>query len=322
MSGDKFDICVIGVSNIDIHVKTNGILQEDASISGEISLTCGGVGRNIAYGMAALKMHVSFISLFSSDIFSDFLLNDLDNQYISLKEAVFNVCSTSKYVNILIDDKSYGINDIKNINLFSVSFFREKIPFLNSMNYVIIDLNMDEDTINYIAKNIKSRLICEATSSIKCKKIISSLHNIYILKANFIEACAIAKCESNVSYSKLLYYILRGGTRKTYITLGSEGALYADDNLKLHVKPKRIVETSNTVGAGDAFMVGIIYGEKKRWTCEKKLVFSVNLAFCYLVSEKYKINEKILNQALEMSDYNVEIFYWNEVNDKWIEKEK
>lgn len=322
MSGEKFDICVIGVSNVDIHVKVNGELKEDTSIFGEVVLTHGGVGRNIVHGLAALKIYVSFISIFSPDVFGDFLLNDLDSQYISLKEAIFSACSTSKYIDLSVENKNFGINDIKNINEFSISFFQKKISFLNSMQYVIMDLNMDEETINYIAKNVRAKLICEATSSLKCGKIINVLHNIYILKANYIEACTIAKCKCGVSYSKLLDSILYKGARKNYITLGREGALYVDHSIKLHVKPKMMVETNETVGAGDAFMVGVMYGEKKGWTCEEILVFSVNISFCYLASGKYNLNEKILAQALGMREHSVEIFYWDEVDDKWKEKIK
>lgn len=321
MSGKRFNICVIGVSNLDIYVKSDNALKEDAPILGEVVLTQGGVGRNIAYGMAALKICVSFISIFSADVFSDFLLNDLDSQYISMEQSVFNACSTSKHIDLLVEDRNFKINDIKNINEFSIDFFQDKISFLNSMQYVIIDLNMDEETINYIAKNIKSRLICEATSAFKCKKSISILHNTYILKSNFLEACKIAKSESNVSYSKLLDSILYKGVKKIYITLGREGALYADNNLKLYVKLKTIVETNDTVGAGDAFMVGIMYGEKEGWTCEETLVFSSNLSFCYLTSGEYKLSEKSLVQALDMKEHNVEIFYWDDVNGKWKERE-
>lgn len=60
MSSDQFDICVRGGSNVDMHAKSNSILKEDASILGEVVLTQGGVGRNIAYSMAALKIFVSF----------------------------------------------------------------------------------------------------------------------------------------------------------------------------------------------------------------------------------------------------------------------
>lgn len=190
------------------------------------------------------------------------------------------------------------------------------------MQYVIIDLNMDEKSINYIAKNIRTKLICEATSSLKCKKIINILHNIYILKANYIEACTIVKCKFDIGYSKLLDSILYKGVRKTYITLGREGALYADGNLKLHVKSKKIVETNDAVGAGDAFMVGIMYGEKNGWKSEETLIFSVNLSFCYLESGKHKLNKKILIQALNMNDHDVDIFYLDKVDNKWKEKAK
>lgn len=92
--------------------------------------------------------------------------------------------------------------------------------------------------------------------------------------------------------------------------------------MKLHVKPKMIVETNDTVGAGDVFAVGIMYGEKEGWTCEEILVFSINLSFCYLTIGEYRLNEETLVQALKMEEHNVEVFYWDEVKGKWKEKVK
>lgn len=322
MNNKKFDTCVIGVSNVDIHVKTSDSLRNDTSIFGDIVLVPGGVGRNITFGMAALKIHVSFISIFSKDLFGDFLLSDLNNQYISLDESIFNAVNTSKYVDLSVGNEHYGINDINNISEFSISFFQKKVSFLNSMQYVIVDLNMDEKSMEFIANNIKSRLICEATSAIKCRKVVSILKNIYILKANYIEACIIVGCKYDISRSELLDAILYKGVKKAYITMGRDGALYADTICKLYVKSKMIVESNDTVGAGDAFMAGIMFGEKKGWTCEKTLVFSVNLSFCYLSNSKYKLDEKTLAQALDMNDQDVEIFYWDGENDKWIKKSK
>lgn len=322
MKDEKFDVCVIGASNVDIHVEVKEALENDISMIGDISLSAGGVGRNITSSLAALEIYVSFISIFSNDLLSSILLNDLNNTYISLSESIFNAVSTSKYMNLMVENKNYGIIDIKNINEFSISFFKDKLSYLNSMQYVIFDVNMHEQVLKFIINNVKAKLICEATSSLKCGKIRELLNGIYILKANYLEACTIANCERDIDYSELLERILDKGVENIYITLGEKGALYADRNLKIYMKPYKTVASKDTVGAGDTFMAGIVYGEKQNWTGKQILVFSMNLAYHYLEAGMHKLNSKIIMQALNMRDNEVELFYWDKENNKWTEERK
>lgn len=147
-----------------------------------------------------LNIYVSFISVFSDDIFSDILLKGLNNEYISLKNSLFHMGQTSKYANIVTARVAYGVNDINNINELTVSFLQQKLPFLRSMPYLIFDLNIRDDAANYITRNVDSKLICEAASSIKCTKISKSLDKLYILKANYKEACIIAEYQQGIEF--------------------------------------------------------------------------------------------------------------------------
>lgn len=320
MKNKKEDICIIGVSNIDFHITSMEKLKSDTSVFGDIYISPGGVGRNIAHCLSSLKTYVSFISIFSTDSFSKLLLKDLENRYISLSESVFNADNTSKYANLIINGEVYGINDIKNLKEFSIPFFKKKIDFLNNVNFVVLDVNMDESSLIFIAHHVKSKLICEATSSVKCKKLKSVLNSIYLLKANYIEACIIADCKHNISFHRLLETIIKKGVEKTYITLGSKGALYADGKSKLYAKIKNPLNTNNTTGAGDTFMAGIIYGERMGWSCEQVLIFSINLVFCYLSCGRHKLDDESVYKASNMKKEIVDIYYWDEANKVWKEK--
>lgn len=322
MANEHYSLCVVGASNVDIHIKAQEKLQNDTSTIGEVYLTVGGVGRNIVDGLARLKIYVSFISVFSDDVFSNILLKELNNEYISLENSLFHKGQTSKYVDIMTASATYGVNDIRSINELTVPFFQEKLPFLCNMPYVIFDLNISEDVVNFITQNVNSKLICEATSSVKCMKISKVLDKLYILKANHKEACIIAGCDQDVNYNDLLDILLSKGVEKVYITLGDKGALYADREIKLFANIQKTVEVEDTVGAGDAFMAGILYGEIHHWTQEQILGFCTRLCYGYLSSGKHKISSDLEQFALDFRNDIANLLSWDAHTTQWMEKGK
>lgn len=322
MKNKPFNLCVVGASNVDIHVRVQEELQNDTSTIGEIYLTSGGVGRNIVNGLAGLKIYVSFISVFSDDIFGDILLKDLKNQYISLENSLFHVGQTSKYVNIVTSSAAYGVNDIRSINELTASFFQQKLFFLCKMSYVIFDLNICDAVVDFITENVNTKLICEATSSIKCTKISKALDKLYILKANYKEGCIIAGCDQGVKFNELLDVLLCKGIKKVYITLGDKGALYADENIKLYANNQKIIKVSDTIGAGDAFLAGIMYGEVHHWTHEQTLIFCTKLCYSYLLSGQHIINSDIEQYALDPRNNIVNLLAWDDQSAQWIKIRK
>jgi len=54
--------------------------------------------------------------------------------------------------------------------------------------------------------------------------------------------------------------LISSGIAKVVISLGGKGALFADRNQRLLVRPPN-VRVSSTVGAGDALVAGLVYGE-------------------------------------------------------------
>lgn len=322
MANNYCSLCVVGASNVDIHVRMQEELQNDTSIVGEIYLTAGGVGRNIVDSLAGLKTHVSFISVFSDDIFSSILLEGLKNKYISLENSLFHVQETSKYVNIMTAGTVYSVNDIKSVNDLSVPFIKKKLSLLCDTSYVIFDLNIRDDVVNFITQNVNSKLVCEATSSVKCTKILKSLNKLYILKANYKEACIIAECDQNINYNELLDILLSKGVEKVYITLGNKGALYADRKIKLYVDNQKIVDASDTVGAGDVFMAGILYGEVRHWSHKHILNFCNRLCYGYLLSGKHKLTHDLECYSLDPLNNTANLFAWNVFTSQWIKEDK
>jgi pseudouridine kinase len=301
-----------------MHIKLgNNKLEQEESILGNIYIFPGGVGRNIASALSALKITASFISIFSEDIFSQIILKSINKKYIDFSQSIFNSEKTSIYCDIITAESHYGINDMKNVDLFTIPFFEKKMNFLDSMDLIVIDLNMREEILQYLVDTSTSKLICDATSIIKCSKLKNYLKNIYILKANYYEALELVGCKNDLKIEGLMDLLLLTGVKKVYITLGDQGAVFADLKGKIHIKRKETLNTQNTSGAGDAFLAAILYGKCNCWNIIKSLSFAVNLAYYYILEGKYMINDNILQQALNFDQKDMLYYFWNEKNKEW-----
>jgi len=293
-------ICVIGVSSIDLHINVQEKLKREESIPGKIQFRPGGVGRNIVSGLAALKVRASFISNFANSIFCDVLLHSMNEEYIDYTMSMFESKEVSFYCDLITENEMYGINDMKSIEELSIPFFESKISILNSMDYIVFDLNMNQSVFEYIVDHTNAKIVCDATSVLKCKKISNRFNHIFLLKANYYEALELAgNGEENLSCDILADRLLQKGIRQVYITIGEQGVFYASSQERMQVKRLETLKTQNTSGAGDVFLAAVLYGLMNQWDQIELLSFAVNLSFYYIAEGKYRVTEDVIRKANE-----------------------
>lgn len=117
--------------------------------------------------------------------------------------------------------------------------------------------------------------------------------------------------------------MLSKGIEKIYITLGDKGALYADKNIKLYANNQNKVEVRDTIGVGDIFMAGIMYGKIHHWKHEQTLVFCIKLCYNYLLIRQYKIIGNSKHPALNPHNYIIgNLLIWDPQVAQWVEKRK
>lgn len=68
-----------------------------------------------------------------------------------------------------------------------------------------------------------------------------------------------------------------GPTSALAVSMGSHGALWVSGTESYNVRPAP-VKALNMVGAGDTFLAGMVYGETRGWTPDKRLAFANALA--------------------------------------------
>lgn len=252
-------VLVIGGTNIDI----NGLVSEDLllynSNIGKVETSVGGVGKNIAENLVRLNVDTTFLTAIGDDDFGHQAKNHFNN--IGLKIITPNVKNekTSTYLAIFNEEDDFfvGINDMKIINNLSVEFLKDNIDF-NKYGLIIIDSNLDNETISYITNNCDKPIYAEAISITKVKKFKPHLHKLNGIKCNLLEAQTLVGTE--LGAEALIKILLERGLKEVFITDGAKGSYYGEKDRICHLRPLQS-NIKNTSGAGDAFLSGVIYAK-------------------------------------------------------------
>jgi len=259
-------ICVIGASNVDVIGFTKDkLIFKDANI-GTMKTSPGGVGRNIAENLHILGLDVEFLSVFGDDTLSQYLMNTCKDAGLKFTNSLFlKEVSGSSFVAVMDEnnDLAVGISAMNIYDDIPEDFILSRMDIIKEADFVVLETNMPENILKTIVNELpKKNVILDTVSGKKTLKAKDILDDLYILKTNLLEAQMISEIEVNndEDLEKLVKYFINRGVRNVFITLGKDGVIYG--NKEIIKKQEAIVsEVVNTIGAGDAFISGVIFGD-------------------------------------------------------------
>lgn len=269
-------VTVIGGSNIDIEGKSCvDILMHDSN-PGIIKFSEGGVGRNIVENFARLGGDVRFVTALARDEYGRMIYDHLKELNVDLDDAIVSRDhSTSTYMCVLGEDGEMfvAINDMSIISLISPDLIFSMKDKLNESDFVFFDCNIEDATVKAIYDTVdSSKIIVDAVSKYKVKKIAPFLDKTYCIKLNSAEASELSgiKVENKADVERLGEYFLEKGVKKVYITLGEKGVYFCDARQSIYKKGYK-AKVVNATGAGDSFSGAMLYGFAKGYNDEKIL---------------------------------------------------
>lgn len=257
-------IAVVGGCNIDISATAYSPLIFQDSNPGRLSVSFGGVGRNVAENMARLGYETSLIAPLGDDSFRQQLEAHacgigLDmSRCLTVEGAV-----TSSYLclNHPNGDIALAVSAMDICDAMTPAFLERHLDFLNSCDMVMVDANMPEDSIHYLGANVTAKLCADCVSEKKAGRLRDVLRSLYFIKANRSEMEAITNIPLTDLYAirKASSALLAMGVQNVAITLSEDGAFFADGTGNAILPPMH-VRTVNSTGCGDAFFAGALHG--------------------------------------------------------------
>lgn len=252
-------VYVIGAVNMDISGTPVNELRAGDSNPGRITLSPGGVGRNIAENLRLLGRKVSLITIMGEDTYAGAIREHCLNAGIDLQYSFTDPLGrTSAYlcVNERNGDLSAAVSDMAICDELTPAKLEPLLPVLNHGSMVIADANLPEETLAWIAKNVTVPIAADPVSVSKAPRLLPLLSRLTLIKPNVPEAELLTgmTIQGDINLRRAADALHRLGVKRVYISLGGRG-VWADDTreggMLIPCAPGTIV---NTTGCGDAFV--------------------------------------------------------------------
>jgi pseudouridine kinase len=137
------DITVIGGINIDIEGRPFEALKYEDSNPGSITLSYGGVGRNITENIARLGVDVSAKA-------------ELKSMGVDVScVEVLKGRNSAMYLSVLNDknDMEIALCDMDIVKIITPEFLEKKKDVLQNSKVIAVDGNLTEETLDYVTAN-------------------------------------------------------------------------------------------------------------------------------------------------------------------------
>lgn len=256
--GTARSVAVVGGANIDIAGKAAGPLVEFDSNPGHVSLSAGGVGRNIAHNLALLGEQVELISVLGDDANGAELARICREAGIGLEHALIAEGQrTSTYLFIMDEtgEMRFAINDMAILDALTPAALESRLAVLNSASICFVDTNLPAATLAWLIDALEVPVFCDPISCAKAPRIGGSLAGIHTLKPNRWEAEVLT---GTADPARAAERLIDAGVQRVFISLGADGLLCADDRGSIRIAQGPI-EVASATGAGDAMMAALAW---------------------------------------------------------------
>lgn len=254
-------IVVIGGCNIDIiGVPKKGLIDHESNI-GDVSITLGGVAKNIATNLYYLDSDISFITLIGNDSLSKIQVDSLDKLGIDYSKSIRKPCKSSTYLALhdATGEMTQAINDMQALEALTEKDFYNLDDFISKSDLLVLDTNLSESTLTYLIDKYQDKYICvDGVSQTKVVRIKNVLKYIDLLKINKYELNALLN-NSNCDIIFGVKQLLEKGLVNCIVSQAKEPIVYNESNKIFQFETTKIENIKSTTGAGDALFSGIIY---------------------------------------------------------------
>ena len=214
-------VIVIGAANMDIAGRPDSSLVAGDSNPGKVTMSFGGVGRNIAHNLALLDGDVRLLTAFGEDYRARELKEGCLDCGIDIDASItVPGASTSTYLFIMDEhgEMQEAINDMQIYEYVTPERIEERLDVIQHAAACVI------------AKNVTCPIFCDPVSSIKAQKLKKVLGKIHTLKPNRLEAEMLSgiKITDDTSLEPAAHELLATGLKRVFISLSEKGLLCAD----------------------------------------------------------------------------------------------
>lgn len=266
-SGERGPVVVLGGINCDISAAVSGAITPGSSTPGQVALSPGGVGRNIAHNLALLHVPVVLAGAVGTDPLSEWLLEHAAAAGVDVDDVIRVVESgCGVYVSTLSGGELlHAVSDMRAIEKLSVPDVEQMLGSITRRHghpsWLVVDCNLQPEVIQAAldwAADGRIEVMIEPVSVSKAGRLRGVRGTAYVCTPNAAEAVVLARQHDD-----------RGSghgsagldLRNWVITRGASGAAIwqQSEPACCELLATEAAGTSvNVNGAGDAFSAALV----------------------------------------------------------------
>ena len=256
-------VVVVGGVNVDIGGRPNHTLVNRDSNPGKVTMSLGGVGRNIAHNLSLMGVEVKLLTALGDDLYAQQIAASCGELGIDLSHALEvpgEATSTYLFISDEKGEMELAVSDMDIYRRLTPEWLRGRQSLLDHAQLVILDANIPEESIRWLADEVKAPLFADPVSTTKAEKLRGVLGKLHTIKPNLIEAQLLSGVEitDRASMDRAVDALLSTGLQRVLISLGGDGIYAADREKRLHL-PCCSGKMVNTTGCGDAAMAAVAW---------------------------------------------------------------
>lgn len=300
-------VVVVGGANTDfVGVPFSRLLDRDSN-PGTISVSAGGVGRNIAENLARLGVETHLISAFGYDYNSRELLETTRKAGVRTENSLIaDDMHGATYIAINDErhDLAVAVNDMRVLDRITPELLDHpaRRRLLDTASVVVLDANLPEPTLEWLAANVAAPIAVDPVSVAKSRRIKPLLPRLALIKPNGHEAAELLGMRDVTDLrhaEKAARGLVEAGVERALVTPGRAGVAWADRTDSGVLEPPEL-EPVNTSGAGDAFAAGLVYAMLAEADTATMARFASALSIMAIASEETVNPSTTREVALEL----------------------
>jgi Sugar kinases, ribokinase family len=275
-------IVVFGAVLVDIKGFPFGKFVTRGRNAGRVTSVHGGVSRNVVEDIANVELRPTFVSVLDHSATSQEIIEKLNRHKVNTKYIRKTDDGLGKWLAVFNNegDVVASISQRPNLEKIADTLTKYGDEIISHADSVVVEIDMDSDLLNQIFA------LCEKYH----KKIFAVVSNMSIAmeRRDLMTRTSCIVCNANEAgllfsedYSQVKPMTLarlisekikQAKYPKMVVTMGEQGAVYAEMEGSFGVSPAQNVEVVDAAGCGDAFFagvtIGLTYGKTLPESCE------------------------------------------------------